>query len=384
MATQKQLEALQLWRLAEGKSEVVGGPRPTRRQVERAQITFAESIAYGDLPTQLQPAIIRSLRHYYAEVPQVTESFTRLWELQGIDVSEEYDIYAFNQDNIPATNDGRSFIPGMLPAVGRRESYPQLGLEGSGKFGKVGKYGEAFGIDWETIVNTRGRNVNLLRDAIAKFGRDSANTNEAVVGMLLVDSSGFRVGAGEELNGAHHITGNPDMLDPLDLATAIGELLNVTVEGEEVQPSKFVVLASVSHAPKIRQTIGNRRIVRNPGVESGYSWEETVDYGAEVEVVAFPWLKKLYASIGAGTLIIPVPSESELPVLTRNRLAGYPEPSFWVKDSNAKSANGGGDIDAEAEGDFDSDSVVSKVRHVTGASALWVEQIGYSTGANSE
>lgn len=383
MVTARQHEALKLWRVAEGKAPTKGASRPTRRQVEQAQIRFAESIAHGDLATQLQPAIVRTLRMYYREIPQVAEQFTTLWELTGIDRDEEYNLYRFNQDNIPGSHEGKQFVQGGLPRVGRRESYPQIGLQASGKKGRVSKFGEAFGIDWETIVNSRGTNVNLLRDAIKMFGEHAANQNELEVASLLVGSSGFLTSGNGGLNGAQNITGNPDLLDPMKLADALAQLQNVQVEGQDVDYSSFVILTTIANAPRVRQAIAGRRIVRNPGTTAGFSWEETVDYGAEVKVVGWKWLKTLYPSMGKGAIIVPVAGGSDLPVLTRNRLIGYPEPSFWVKDSNARSANGGGDINPESEGDFDSDAVVSKVRHVTGASSLWRDAIGYTTGANA-
>lgn len=383
MATLAQLEAFQLWRTAEGKSSVKDGPLPTRRQMEQAQIKFAESIAYGDLPAQLQPAIIRTLKNYYREIPQVAERFTSLWELTGIDRDEEYNIYGFNQDNIPAMNEGKQFIPGGLPRVGRRESYPQIGLQASGKKGRVSKTGEAYGVDWEAIVNSRGTNVNLLRDGIQMFGRHAANQNEIEVASLLVNASGFRTTGAGGLVGSQALTGNPDLLDPVELAAALAQLLQVQVEGQDIDYGKFVILTSVPNAPLIKQGIAGRKIVRNPGAQTGFSWEETVDYGAEVEVIGWKWLRTLFPGIGKGAIIVPLAGGDDLPVLTRNRLMGYPEPSMWIKDSNAKSANGGGEINPESEGDFDSDSVVTKVRHVTGASSLWNAAIGFTTGAGS-
>jgi len=381
MPTKSQLEAAKLWRAAEGKSLTVDGPAPTRREQSAAQIKFSESIAYGGLATQLQPALVRTLRSYFDSTPVVADQFTRLWELEGIDRDEEYNIYGFNQDDIPETNNGDTFIPGGLPSIGRRESYPEIGVQASGKKGRVSKVGEAFGIDWESLVNSKGSKINLIRDAIERFGRDAANEGDIRVAKQLVNSSGF-VTTGEMAN-ATALTGNPDLLDPLSLAEAIAQLQAVQVQGMENEVSKFVVLTSVANAPKIRQGIANRRIIRNPGVEAGASWEETVDYGAEVEVLGFSWLKSIWSGIGSGALIVPVPRAEQLPVLTRNRLQGYAEPSFWIKDSNAKSANGGGEINPEADGDFDSDAIVSKVRHVVGASTLWANQIGYTTGSNT-
>jgi hypothetical protein len=203
-----------------------------------------------------------------------------------------------------------------------------------------------------------------------------ATRREIRVAKQLVNASGFVT------TNRVAITGNPDLTDPVEMATAIAQIRQVPIENKEVDYQKFVVLASVAQAPIIRQGIGSRRIVRNPGTTAGYSWEETVDFGAEVQVIGWKWLKAIYPGIGKGAIIVPVAAPDDLPVLTRNRLRGYAEPSLWVKDSNARQV-GGGAVNAETEGDFDSDAMWTKVRHVAGASSLWDGQIGYTTGAGS-
>lgn len=382
MATQKQLEAAVIWRHAEGKPVKDGGTAPTRREVDEAKRKLYEGVAFGDLAVQLQPALRRTLQAYYESVPTVTEQFTTEWMLEAIDIDEEYNLYGFNQANIPAKKMGDDFVPGGLPSIGRGEPYPQIGLQASGKKGRVSKRGEAFGTYWETIVNSRGNNVDLIRDSLREFGQHAANDNEIRVAKLLVKSNGFRTASGEALNGATAITGNPDLTDPVETAAAIAQLQGKVIEGVEQNYDRFVILTSGANAPAIRQGIGSRRIVRNPGATAGYSWEETVDFGAEVDVVAFPWLSRIWGGIGKGSIIVPIAGASQLPILTRNRLRGYEAPSLWVKDSNARQI-GGGVVSAVDEGDFDSDAMWTKVRHVNGASALWTTAIGYTTGAGS-
>lgn len=383
MATQKQLEALRLWRVAEGKSATPGGPLPTRREQEQAQFRFAESVAYGDLPTQLRPSLIRTLREVFDTTPTVADQFTTLWEIPDIDVDHKWETFGFSQANLEDQKKmGKDYVAGGLPSIGRQEPYPQIGLTGTEKSGRVSKVGEAFGIEWEAIVNSRGRQVNLVRRGLAAMGRHAANEGDIAVARLLANSSGFRVGSGEPIDDATLITGNPDMTDPTDIAAAIGQLLQVEVAGVLPGYDRFVILTSPAHAPNVKRAVGARTIVRNPGVTSGASWSEELDLGAGVSVIGWKWLSTLFPTIGAGSLIIPVPTEDELPVLTRNRLEGYPSPSLWIKDSNARNADGGV-VDPENDGDFDSDAVMTKVRHVLGASALWVNAIGYSAGTNT-
>ena len=387
MLTKENIAALRLWRAAEGKAPVPGGRRPTAAERRAAQFRLSESIASGEFPSQILPAVRRTLQSRYESIEKVTPGFTTRKTVRAINVKEQVNIFSLDdQSNIEDANGGDLFVSGGLPTIMPRRPYPQIGLTASGKEISARKIGEAFGLDWEAIIAQRGTNVNTIREAFDAFARHAANQEEIDVFALLFDSGGFRSGSGEALNASLALTGNPDLQDPQEMADAIGLLLdrNTTAGGQTFPESysKFVVVTTVANAPKIRQGIGGRKIVRNPGATSGYSWEETVDFGADVEVVGTPWIKKLYASAAKHAVIIPVANEDQLPVLTSNFLEGYETPTTWVKDSNARQV-GGGEVNPQADGDFDSDSVVTKVRHVHGADALWTEQIGYTTGAGS-
>lgn len=387
MLTKENIAALRLWRAAEGKAPIPGGRRPTASERRHAQFRLSESIASGEFPTQIVPAVRRTLQSRYERVERVTPLFTTRKTVRALNVDEEVNIFSLDdQSNIEDANAGDTFVTGGLPTILPRRPYPQIGWTASGKTIRARKIGEAFGLDWEAIVALRGTNVNLIREAFEAFGRHAANQEEIDVFGLLLNSSGFRTGSGQALNAGLALSGNPDLQDPVELADAIGLLLdrNTTAGGQTFPESygKFVVLTSTANAPKIQQGIKGRRIVRNPGVTSGYSWEETVEVGAEVEVIGSAWFKKLYPSAAKHAIIVPVANEDQLPVLTSNFLEGYEQPTTWVKDSNARLV-GGGEVNPMVDGDFDSDSVVTKVRHAHGANFLWTEQIGYTTGAGS-
>lgn len=391
MVTQKNIEALRLWKAAEGKAfnpkAPAGHPdsrRPSKSEQRRAQFRLAESIGSGEFPTQILPAVRRTLTARFDATPRRHQEFTTRKTVQAINVEEEVNIYSFgDQDNLEDLNrNGDGFVKGGLPTIQPRQPYPQIGLSASGKKIKARKIGEAFGLDWEAIVRQRGTNVNLIRDSFEAFGVHAAQQEDIDVARLLVTPSGFATGTGGGLNGAQGLTGNPDLYDPDDIATALGTLLNTPVEGQLPSYDKFVILTTVANAPLIRRAVGARNFVRNPGATTGYSWSETVDFGAEIEVIGWKWLTSIWPSMGKGAIVLPVASGSELPVLTSNYLEGYETPSLWIKDSNARNL-GGGEVNPEVDGDFDSDAVVTKVRHVHGADALWNAAIGYTTGANS-
>jgi len=387
MATQKQVEALKLLLAAEGKSVVKDGPRPNSRERRSAQFALAESIASGEFPTQIVPAVRSIVQSRHSQVERTSDRFTTRKTVTAINVPEEIRVYSVeDQKNIQDNNGGNPFVAGGLPTVLPRQPYQQIGLQASDKKISARKMGEAFGLDWESVVAMRGSNVDVIREAFQSFGDHAGNQEEIDVFGLLVNSAGFRTGAGTALNQGLSLTGNPDLTDPVAMAAAIGELLERdNVAGGVTAPesySKFVALTTVGNAPLLRQGIGARRVVRNPGATTGYSWEETVEFGAEVEVIGSAWMKKLFPGAGKHVILVPVAEGSNLPVLTSNFLEGYETPSVWIKDSNARQV-GGGEVNSLVDGDFDSDSIVTKVRHVHGADALWAAQIGYTTGANA-
>ena len=390
MVTQKNIEALRLWKAAEGKAfnakAAPGSPdarRPTAREQRAAQFKLAEAVASGEFPTQILPAVRRTLQTRFDRQPRRHQEFTSRRTVQAINVDEQVNVMGFgDQSNLEDLNTGGDgFVKGGLPTIGPRQPYPQIGLNATGKTIRARKIGEAFGLDWEAIVRLRGTNVNLIRDSFEAFGVHAANQEEIDVARLLVKSSGFATGTGEGLNGSTALSGNPDLYDPDDIAAALGQLLNIPVEGQLPNYSKFVILTTVANAPLIRRAVGARNFVRNPGATTGYSWSETVDFGAEIEVIGWNWLTSIWPAMGKGAIIVPVAGD-DLPVLTSNYLEGYESPSLWIKDSNARNL-GGGEVNPEVDGDFDSDAVVTKVRHVHGASSLWNAGVGYTTGANS-
>lgn len=382
--TQENIAALRLWRAAEGKAPTPGGRKPTSAERRLAQFRLAESVSSGEFPTQILPAVRRTLQARFDATPRRHQEFTTRKTVQAINVEEEVNVYTFgDQANLEdMAKNGDAFVKGGLPTIQPRQPYPQIGLTGTGKKIKARKIGEAFGLDWEAVIRSRGTQVNLIRDSFEAFGAHAANQEEIDVAKLLVKAAGFATATGEGLNGATALSGNPDLYDPDDIATALGTLLNTNVEGQLPSYGRFVILTAIANAPLIQRAVGARNFVRNPGAETGYSWSESIDFGASVEVIGWRWLTAIWPAMGKGAIIVPVPDDSELPALSSNYLEGFESPSLWIKDSNARNASGG-EVNVETDGDFDSDAIVTRVRHVHGATSLWNAAIGYTTGANS-
>lgn len=379
--TQENVKALKLWQAAEGKNLHGHESR------ERAQLALAESVASGEFPTQILPAVRKTLTTVYDETEVVTPQFTTRKTVEAIGVDEKVEVFEFDdQENIPGQNAGDTFISGGLPTILPREKYPQIGFSATDKSIRARKIGEAFGLDWEAVVRSRGAKVNLIREAFTAFGRHAKNQEEIDVAKLLVTSSGFNTTA---LTGALAVPSSPDLnTDPDTLGDVIDTLLQRPVQGVLPNYTSYSLLVAPGNARAARQALATRRVRNVPartgsGSENrGKEWEEQVVLGADVNVVVFPWLAKIWSSIGKGWILVPNPAAGDLPVLTSNYLEGYEAPSVWVKDSNARTV-GGSAVNSLVDGDFDSDAVETKVRHVHGANALWVAGIAYSDGTNT-
>lgn len=347
----------------------------------RAQFYLSESVSQSDLIKQLEPTLGRRLVSAYNEVASVKEKFTSRQTVSGLNRDETFESLFFDQSLTPDRNMGERFIPGGLPRVGNRELYPQLSFQGTEKKLRVAQLGEAFGVDWQAVVNSRGRNVDMIGEAIKAFGQHATNQEDIYPVKALLNENGFRQ---DQIGTAGHIAGDPDLSSILTLQAAIQQAQTFKIDGVDVLFDDFALLVTPAYAPVVRQMLSQRTIRRvdsstTSGKTTGTEIEVTIDLGATVEVVANRWLTAVYGAFGKGWILVP--RNTERPVLTSNYLEGYEAPSFWVKDTNAYNYNAG--PVPLLDGDFDSDAIQTKVRHANGSNVLWNEGIMWSTGANT-
>ena len=357
----------------------------------KAQFQVAESIANGDFAEPIAPVLAKQVVKVYHDTDQSSDQFTTRKTVSGIDRDETVQVLVIDSDqsNIPDQNMGDRWIPGTLPTIGPREQYPQIGLfPAYEKKIRASKVGEAFGIDWEAIVNSRGGEVDLIDNAVSSFGTHAANTGEARVAKQLVKSTGF---SDAVVAQGKNIPGNPDFSDAVAFADALATYQETPIEidGNEIAYDSYTLLCAPGQEYRYRRMLEARALRRVPartGTDSevpGLEYEFNVNIPVTINVIEWSWLRKVWPGIGKGYILVPRGGDAgTYPVLTKNYLRGYEQPSFWVKDANARQYRGG-DVNVRADGDFDSDAIATKVRHVIGANLLWGDGILYSTGSNT-
>lgn len=355
----------------------------------KAQFALAESVAVGDFAVPFEPIIQAQVSKVFHETESNVEQWTTPKTVQGIDREEPVQTIVVSdadQANIPSVNRGDTWIPGTLPSIGPREKYPEIGLGTfSGKTISASKVGEAFAIDWEAIVNSRGGEVDLIDQAVTAFGKHAKQTADVRAMKRLVNASGFT--SAVTTNG-RHLAGNPNFSDLEAFVDAIQDVIDtpVVIDGNEVVYDSFDMLVAPHQKAKYDRMLNARAFRRVPartGTDSanpGLEYELDIAVPVTINVIETKWLRAVYPGIGNGFIMLPSADPANYPTLTLNTLQGYPEPSVWVKDSNAKQYRGG-DVPVLSQGDFDSDAIETKVRHVIGSDLLWANGIIYSTGA---
>jgi hypothetical protein len=359
----------------------------------KAQYLVSESIAIGDFAKPMEPILAAQIVKVYHETESNVELYTTPKTTQGINRKEPVSAIVISdadQSNIPETNMGDRWVPGTLPTVGPREKYPEIGLAPyNEKTISTSQIGEAFAVDWQAIVNSRGGEINLLDQAVTAFGKHAKQSQDVFALKNLVNAQGFTTkvtGAG----GGRVIPGNPDFSNIETFVDALEDVREtpIVIDGNEQVYDSYVLLCAPGMKAKYDRMLNARAFTRIPARTGDDSEAPSLQYQLDVvvpvtvTVVETKWIRQLWPNIGRGYIMLPTQGDNEYPVLTLNKLAGYPEPSFWVKDSNAREYRGG-EVDVQANGDFDSDAIETKVRHVLGSDLLWGDGILYSTGQNT-
>lgn len=351
----------------------------------QAQVRFAESIAHTDLPTQLRPVINGILLKELDEVETTFEKYTTKDTVQTIGEEESVKVYGWNDDNVPGLNHGDKFVPGTLPRVGNRQQYPQIALQATDKKKIAHQYGLALDVDWQTIVNSRGARIDLIRDGVQELARSAKRHEDYLPATNIVTGSGFNTA--KLGTTGHALSGNPTPFTITAIQAAVKAAQAFKIDKRLIHFPKFALLVAPGNKTVVNQALSGS-IIRKVEGETGtagqgdralVSYEQRIDLGINLEVVEVPWLTEIWSGFGDG--FVMVPQGGPRPAITRNYLQGYETPQLFIKSSNAVNFSGG--TVPYMDGDFDSDAIAAKVRHVYGSDVHWNQGIVYSNGTGS-
>jgi Mu-like prophage major head subunit gpT len=318
-----------------------------------------EALTTGDFPLLFADIIDREM---LADYVATTKSWP-LWAKTG-SVPDFRNVNRFAIDGSEA----------VLAAVPQGDQYPESNLSDTRYTYAVGKYGRRIAFAWESMVND---DLDGLKSIPLRMARGATRAEEKFATGLIADANGphatmFSVGNKNQIvlaNGS--LAANPT-LSITGLQNAMTVLAKqVDKDGEPIAIGAVVLVVP----PALRVTAENI-------LNSTELWISDAQGGgaAGQQVHAQNWMKGMtrlavdyYLPVisttngGTSWYLFANPDEGR-PAVEIGFLRGHENPETFVKLADSQLLGGG--VTDPSEGDFDTDSIQYKIRHVFGGTRL--------------
>lgn len=333
---------------AELIADVLEGRRPAYH--------LQEAMTTSDFPNLFGDIIDRTLLGAYRETPQTYREYLKIAQVRDFRTVKRFKV------------DGGEAV---LTKVREQTEYPEASLADGVYSYAVEKYGRRMPFSWEAMIND---DLDALNDTPTRFGRAARRTEEKFATGLFVGASGpngtFYSNANKNLinttqgaatnNPALSIAGLQDALIVLSkMVDADGEPIAVDMVHLVVPPALMVQAMSILNATEIWTTSPLDGGATSREIH-GANWMKnmfTLHVNSYIPIIAS-------SANGNTSWFMFADPNTGRPAAEIGFLRGHEEPEVFMKSPNAVRV-GGGDANP-ADGDFDTDTVEYKVRHVIG------------------
>jgi hypothetical protein len=322
-----------------------------------------EAMTTSDFPILFGDIIDRMLLAKYREIAPTYSAYVKVATVRD-----------FREVSRKGINGGR----GLMSKVGEKAGYPVRAYSEAEYKYAVEKYGARMDFSWEALVND---DLDALRDAPGDLAIAARRTEEYFATDLFVGATGpdttfFSAGNGNV------VTGNP-ALSVAGLQTAMqvlaaqkdsdGRPINITAAVLVVPPALAITAQNILNALQIEMTeaggtAGQKIVAQN--------WMKNA-----VRLVVNYEIPNIATTNGNTSWFLFQDPNVGRPALEMGFLRGHVEPEIFMKEPNARRVGGG--VVNPLDGDFDTDSVEYKVRHVLGGTTMDPKAAVASNGSGS-
>lgn len=323
-----------------------------------------EALGTDDFPYLFGDIIDRQVLANYQATPNTYRNFCKIGTVRDFRTVKRF----YVQGN-----------EAVLDKVGKQEEYPESSVSDGDYTYYVEKYGRRIPFAWETMIND---DLDALKDTPVRFGKAAARTEQKFATGLYCDANGPHASFYTAGNN-NKVTSNP-VLSISALQTAYQVLAaQVDSDGEPIMidavhlvvpPALEVTANNILHATEIRLNeqggVTNQQLI----VQNWMKNRTRLSVDPYIPIVASTangntswWL---FADPGNGR-----------PAIEIGFLRGHETPEIFIKAPNARRV-GGGDINP-MDGDFDTDSIQYKIRHVLGGTRMDPKMTVASNGSGS-
>lgn len=319
---------------------------------KRDLLDFEEAMTTSDFNLLFADILDRQVLGSYQDWPSTWQQYTR----RGT-VRDFRSVKRFALDGASAT----------LDVVPERGEYPEAAVVPSEYTYSVTKRGRALDWTWEMRVND---DLDAFRELPLILGRASRMTEDKFVTQLFASSTGPNstfFSAGND----NIVTGNPVLsVDALETAMTVlasqtdsdGNPIFIQAVNLVVPPALEVVANNIINATEILAASGG-------GDGSGNNQLRTANWlRNRVNVVVNPWLPIIDTTSGSTAWYLIASTMAGRPAMEVGFLRGYEQPQVFVKAPDSMRVGGG--MAPVEDGDFATDSIRHKVRHVLGGTLM--------------
>ncbi|MCI0550524.1 MAG: Mu-like prophage major head subunit gpT family protein [Anaerolineae bacterium] len=346
-------------------AEVYNGKRPMYH--------LQEAMTTSDFPFLFGDILDRQILAAYREWPTTWQNYAKRGRVRDFRTAKRFGVYGADQ------------VLGAV--VGQKGEYPYEEINEDTPFSlSVSKYGRKIRFGWETMIND---DLDALKDQPERLGRAARRSEEKYTTQLFVDASGP--------HASFYTGGNKNQI-----ITANGAATNNPALSIAALQDGFKVLAAIKDQNGEPIVIETVELVVPPALEitalnilNALQIEITEAGGTSAQkLIAVNWMKgrtrlnvnpyiPIVASTANGSTswFLFANPDNGRPALEVAFLIGHEEPEVFMKVPNQVRVGGGApDV---MDGDFETDSIEHKLRHVFGGTRMDPKMTVASNGSGS-
>lgn len=344
-------------------AELVEGVYNGRRPTYHLQ----EAMSVDDFPLLFGDILDRQLLGMYAE-----------WPTQWSMIARRSTVRDFRTVNRFVTDGAEAVLSSVPPG----SEYPEAAISEARYQYAVSKYGRRVPLLWETWINDDLDGLKSIPERLAKAARMS---EEKFVTGLYASSTGP--------NGTFFSSGNKNIvttgtLNPAFSITALEAAFPVIwaqrdADGNPIFTGPLRLVVPPALAVQARNVLNSTeiRIASGSGSSTNQIIAKNWMAGEITELIVNPWLPIVSTTNGNTSWYLFADPGVGRPAVEVGFLRGNETPALFVKSPDAMRV-GGGSVSPE-EGDFDTDGINYRVRHVFGGTLMEPKAAFASNGTNA-
>lgn len=341
---------------------------------KRPAYVLREAMTTSDFPYLFGDILDRQLLAAYREFPVSYRNYCRVATVRDFRTVKRYSVYGADQR--------------LTQMVGQAQEYPESKIDENTPFSySVNKYGRKIPLSWETLIND---DLGALRDIPERLGRAARRSEEWFATNLFVDASGphasfYTNGNKNLVNTTNGAASNNPALSVVALQNAMQVLVRQTDENGEpimidvvelvIPPALEITAQNILNATQLwlQQNLAAGNAEQNLVTGNWMSGRVRINVNAYIPLIATT------ANANTSWFLFANPSNNR-PAMEIGFLSGHEAPEIFMKDPNAMRVSGGVDM---RSGDFDTDSVQYKIRHIFGGTRMDPKMTVASNGSGS-